>query len=100
MDIETRRTLELILKFHEDKSFSKTYWTANWRKLLLYHGIAFVMCCLFFWYEEYIAGSVILGSLIGTIGRDMGYFRSAKKTHPIYDMVTDYEKVKSLLQEE
>jgi O-antigen/teichoic acid export membrane protein len=99
MDIETKRTLELMLKYYEENSFAKTYWGTNWKRLFLYHGMEAAAFCIFFWLGEFIVGSIFLGSFIGTVSRDIGYFRSAKRSRPIYDMVTDYDKVKRLLQE-
>lgn len=99
MDQETRRTLELMLKYYEEKSFSKTYWKTNGKRLVLLHGLTLAISFLAYWFGEYLAAFMFLGMMLGSAARDIGYFRQAKRSRPIYDMVTDYDKVRRLLEE-
>ena len=96
---QQRRQLLKLHDFQQTPPTVSALLRDSWRAYLYITAVGLVGVCFFLWGGWPIASGIFAGMVLATIVRDIGWFRRLVQTWPLQREVTNWNRVKQLLEQ-
>lgn len=90
--------LRILNGFRATPPTIRRYVTMAWKNTLLLTLLCLGAAAFFYWGGWPAASGVFVGMLIGTLARDLGWYRKLVRNWPLSEASTNWSRVEELIQ--